>query len=228
MQETKSWISRSLLFVGLVIVVDQVTKIIVLKTMTKGQSVNLLGDWLKFTFTENPGMAFGLEFGPPALITIFSLVATLLIVVYLYKVGGVYRPYRISLCMVLGGALGNIIDRVLYGKLLYGDPYFLGKVVDFIHINVWRGYVPDSIPIFGGRYLALFPIWNVADMAIVLGVIGIIVFQKHFHKVSLSEPGDADSTSGKSSEASEMSSPETSKDPDLPGEPGGEGNDSRE
>jgi len=228
MQKTKSWISSSLLFVGLVIVVDQVTKIIVLKTMTKGQSVSLLGDWLKFTFTENPGMAFGLEFGPPALITIFSLVATLLIVVYLYKVGGVYRPYRISLCMVLGGALGNIIDRVLYGKLLYGDPYFLGKVVDFIHINIWRGYVPESIPIFGGRYLALFPIWNVADMAIVLGVIGIIVFQKHFHKVSLSGLGDSDSATDKSSEASETSSPETSSDPDLPGETGGEGNDSRE
>jgi len=228
MQETKSWIARSLLFVGLVIVVDQVTKIIVLKTMTKGQSVILLGDWLKFTFTENPGMAFGLEFGPPALITIFSLVATLLIVVYLYEVGGVYRPYRISLCMVLGGALGNIIDRVLYGKLLYGDPYFLGKVVDFIHINIWRGYVPESIPIFGGRYLALFPIWNVADMAIVLGVIGIIVFQKHFHKVSLSGLGDSDSATDKSSEASETSSPETSSDPDLPGETGGEGNDSRE
>lgn len=228
MQETKSWISSSLLFVGLVIVLDQVTKVIVLKTMTKGQSVSLLGDWLKFTFTENPGMAFGLEFGPPALITIFSLVATLLIVVYLYKVGGVYRPYRISLCMVLGGALGNIIDRVLYGKVLYGDPYFLGKVVDFIHINIWRGYVPDSIPIFGGRYLALFPIWNVADMAIVLGVIGIIVFQKHFHKVSLSGLGDSDSVPGKSSEAFETSSPETSSDVDLPGESGGEGNDSRE
>ncbi len=175
--------------------------------MTKGQSVSLLGDWLKFTFTENPGMAFGLEFGPPALITIFSLVATFLIVVYLYKVGGVYRPYRISLCMVLGGALGNIIDRVLYGKLLYGDPFFLGKVVDFIHINVWRGYVPDSIPIFGGRYLALFPIWNVADMAIVLGVIGIIVFQKHFHKVSLSGLGDSDSAAEKSTEGSDVSIP---------------------
>lgn len=177
------------MLVLMIVVIDQVSKVIVLKTMYKGQSIALLGDWLKLTFTENPGMAFGMQFGPPALISILSLVATILIVVYLYNVGGIYGPYRTGLSMVLGGALGNIIDRVFYGKILYDDPLFLGKVVDFIHVNVWRGIVPDSIPFLGGKYLALFPIWNVADMAIVVGVAGILFFQRGFHE--LVEKGQA-------------------------------------
>jgi signal peptidase II len=127
-------------------------------------------------------MAFGIELGAPALVTIFSIVATVLIVMYLAKVGRVFTPYRYSLALVLGGAFGNIIDRVFYGKIIYDEPLFLGRVVDFIHVNMWRGHIPDAIPFIGGNYVALFPIWNVADMAIVLGVVGILVFQRAFHK----------------------------------------------
>ena len=181
MKSENRWIRTSAAIVATVILVDQVCKIIVLNTMTLGQSIPLLGDWLKLTFTENPGMAFGLQFGPPSMIAIFSVIATFLIVLYLYKIGNIYTPYRISLSFVLGGALGNIIDRVFYGHILYDQPYFLGKVVDFIHVNAWRGYIPDGIPVLGGSYMALFPIWNVADMAIVLGVVGILYFQSKFH-----------------------------------------------
>lgn len=183
MTSRHNWISRASMIMFSVIIVDQLCKIVVLQTMYRGQSINVIGDWFKLTFTENPGMAFGIQFGPPALITIFSLVATVLIVLYLFKVGGMYAPYRVSLSMVLGGAFGNIIDRVFYGKILYDEPLFLGKVVDFIHFNVWRGVVPDGVPLLGGKYLALFPIWNVADMAIVLGVVGILVFQRRFHEL---------------------------------------------
>ena len=161
----------------------------VLGTRSRGEAINLIGDWLKLTFTENPGMAFGIRFGAPALITGFSIIATILIVVYLLKVGNVFAPYRISLSLVLGGAAGNIIDRVFYGMILYDDPLFLGKVVDFIHVNIWRGYVSSDIPFIGGNYMALFPIWNVADMAIVLGFVGIIFFQGRFHEILLSTYG---------------------------------------
>lgn len=164
-----------------ILVIDQMSKVIVLNTMERGESIPLLGSWLRFTFTENPGMAFGLSFGPPATITILSIIATGLIVYYLLAVARFYTPYRISLSFVLGGALGNIIDRVFYGRLLYGEPLFQGHVVDFIHVDVWRGYVSEAIPLIGGNYMALFPIWNVADMAIVVGVSGILLFQKHFH-----------------------------------------------
>lgn len=216
MESPRNWISRSLTIMLSVIVVDQICKVIVLKTMYRGQSIDLIGDWFKLTFTENPGMAFGIQFGPPALITIFSLIATVLIVLYLFKVGGMYAPYRVSLSMVLGGAFGNIIDRVFYGKILYDDPLFLGKVVDFIHFNVWRGVVPEGVPLLGGKYLALFPIWNVADMAIVLGVVGILAFQRRFHELieRQAEEGRASTESGMEAGT-------------LPGEAGGEGEDAR-
>ncbi len=181
-----------------ILVIDQIAKVIVLNTMERGQSIPLLGSWLRFTFTENPGMAFGLSFGPPATITILSIVATGLIVYYLMAVARHYTPYAISLSLVLGGALGNIIDRVFYGKLLYGGPLFQGHVVDFIHVDVWRGYVSEAVPLIGGNYMALFPIWNVADMAIVVGVAGILIFQKSFHAheaARTTSPGDPGSHS---------------------------------
>lgn len=173
---------RVFLIAAFVITVDQVTKWFVLQNMRRDQSIDLLGDWLKFTFTENPGMAFGIEYGHPALITVFSVLATGLILFYTLRIGHIHGPYQISLAFVLGGAVGNIIDRIFYGALLYGTPYFQGKVVDFIHVNVWRGTVSDIVPFFGGKFVALFPIWNVADMAIVLGVVGILFFQKGFHE----------------------------------------------
>ncbi len=173
---------RALWVTAVVILVDQITKVLVLKNMYRNESIPILGDWFKLTFTENPGMAFGITFGPRGMVTLFSILATALIIIYIYKVRKGYRPYLLSLALILGGALGNIIDRVFYGMLLNGDALFTGKVVDFIHVNVWRGYIPDVFPFIGGSYVALFPIWNVADMAIVVGVVGILFFQKHFHE----------------------------------------------
>jgi signal peptidase II len=226
METPKPWKKNTAVIVLSVILVDQICKIIVLNTMTLGMSIPLLGDWLKFTFTENPGMAFGMRFGPPAMITIFSILATFLIIIYLFKIGSIYRPYQTSLSFVLGGALGNIIDRVFYGAILYDEPLFLGKVVDFIHVNVWRGYVPDGIPFIGGSYMALFPIWNVADMSIVLGVVGILFFQKRFHDISLGllEPESSESMMPEESLASD-SAPALE---DLPSQPSSDTEDPRQ
>lgn len=172
---------RVLWFTGIVIAIDQATKMLVMKTMYLGQQIHLIGDWLKFTYTENPGMAFGITFGPRGMVTVFSVIATFLIILYLVKVRKGYFPYRASLAFILGGAVGNIIDRVFYGALFGGDSLFVGRVVDFIHVNVWSGFIPESLPMIGGTYLSLFPIWNVADMAIVCGVVGILYFQKKYH-----------------------------------------------
>lgn len=178
------WQDALPLFIVVLVVlgIDQFTKIMVVRNMYQGQSIPLLGDWLRLTYTENPGMAFGIEFAFPGMVTVFSIVATVLIMVYLFRVGRLYAPYRYSLALVLGGAIGNIIDRVFYGRIIYDEPLFLGRVVDFIHVNLWRGHIPDGIPLLGGNYIALFPIWNVADMAIVTGVVGILVFQRAFHQ----------------------------------------------
>ena len=178
---------RVLWIAVVIIIIDQATKLIVLQNMYVGQSIPLLGDWLKFTFTENPGMAFGITFGPKGFVSVLSITATLLIFLYLYRVRHSYSWYRMSIGCILGGALGNIIDRVFYGAIFYNGNLFTGHVVDFIHVNIWRGYVPESWPFIGGKYAALFPIWNVADMAIVLGVIGILVFQNKFQESILLE-----------------------------------------
>ncbi len=166
----------------LVVLVDQLTKVLVVQTMYPGESIPILDDWLKLTYTENPGMAFGLSFGPPGTVAVLAIVATILIAWYLYRVREGYVPYLASLAVILGGALGNIIDRLFYG-LIYGYAgFFHGRVVDFIHVDLWRGYLPEAIPFIGGAYVALFPIWNVADMAIVIGVVGMLLFQKEFHR----------------------------------------------
>jgi signal peptidase II len=169
------WIS------GTVVLLDQITKAAVLQFMYREQSIPVLGDWLRLTFTENPGMAFGITIGPPGTVTILSLVATLLVGAYVYQVRNNYAPYRWSLALILGGALGNIIDRVFYGVLLDYGPYFTGHVVDFIHVSLWQGFIPQGLPFLGGSYLELFPIWNVADMSIVLGVVGVMLFHQTFH-----------------------------------------------
>ena len=165
-----------------VMVLDQATKLIVRLNMDIGHlgAIDLLGDWLKFTYTENPGMAFGITFGPAGLITIFSLLAAAMITVYMFRVRTGYLPYTVSLACILGGALGNIIDRLFYGIVFDYAPFFQGRVVDFIHFDIWQGRLPSSVPLIGDVYLSLFPIFNVADIGIVGGVIGILIFQKKF------------------------------------------------
>lgn len=219
----RPWIYSVLATIVGIVIIDHAAKIAVFRTMHRGQSIPVIGDWLRLTYTENPGMAFGLTFGPPSMVTIFSIIATFLIILYMARVGGIFGPYRISLSLVVGGALGNIIDRVFYGKILYGDPYFLGRVVDFIHVNVWRGYLPEWIPLIGGSYMALFPIWNVADMAIVCGVVGILTFQHRFHERAeklMNGEGAALSV--------EPQGEKESADPQLPGDPHGDGDDARQ
>src|SRR5690625_3423006 len=110
---------RVLWITAVVVLIDQLTKVIVVRTMYLGQSIPVVGDWLRLTFTENPGMAFGISFGPRSLVTFLSLAATALIIGYFVSVRNSPAPYRISLALILGGALGNIIDRVFYG-VIYG------------------------------------------------------------------------------------------------------------
>lgn len=165
--------------VAAIVVVDQITKVWVRTTMHLGESIPLLGEGLRLTFTENPGMAFGITFGVPMLVTVFSIIATVLIFLYLIYLRKSHLAYRTGLALILGGAVGNIIDRVFYAKIFGYGGFFRGQVVDFVHVDLWKGTVPDWIPLLGGKYLSLFPIWNVADMSIVAGVVMVLVFQRH-------------------------------------------------
>lgn len=164
-----------------IIAIDQITKAIVRSRMHLGESIPIIDDWFKLTFTENPGMAFGIQFGSPLVVTGLAIVATVLIVLYLRVVKTDSVGYTLSLALILGGAIGNIIDRILFA-LIYGyGGLFEGQVVDFIHFDLWSGRISDLIPLFGGNHVAVFPIWNVADMSIVVGVVLVIIFQRVMH-----------------------------------------------
>ena len=175
-----------------IIVIDQISKAIVRSRMRLGQSIEVFGDWLKLTFTENPGMAFGIEFGSPLIVTALAITATVLIVLYLKVVKTDNLGYTIGLALILGGAIGNIIDRVFFGVIYGYSGFFAGQVVDFIHVDLWSGRISDVIPVIGGAHIALFPIWNVADMAIVIGVVMVVIFQQMIESPVPATPEESD------------------------------------
>lgn len=183
------WLTLVVLFI------DQATKFAVVQNMHLYQSIPLLGDWFRFTYTTNPGIAFGITFGPPGMLSVLALIVTCILVGYLWTIRDRYKPYRYALACILGGALGNIIDRTFYG-LIYGyDGLFRGQVVDFVHVNLYNGVV--NLPLVGPTFLSLFPIWNVADMAIVLGLAGLFLYQNAFYREveEVKEPEAAPTTS---------------------------------
>ena len=172
-----------------VIVLDQVTKLLVKgfslpilnlhhAGMELGSSVHLLGNALRLTHIENPGMAFGLEIGSQFFLAIFSLAASVGVFYYLYKVRDQSVLVRASLAMILGGAIGNLIDRVLYGVLFGEAPLFYGKVVDFIDVNF--------------LHLSRFGIFNIADAAVSTGVILLLVFHRALDEAEEPSPGSAE------------------------------------
>jgi len=165
-----------------VVVADQLTKIWVRTSMDLYESIPVVGRLFRFTFTENPGMAFGLSLGSKLFLTVFSLVATALIGLYLWHVRRAPTSYRLALALVLGGAFGNIIDRVFYGVVWDYAPLLYGNVVDFLHVDLSvlfaDGNWPAWLPAIGGDRVTLFPIGNIADLAIIAGVVLIMFTQK--------------------------------------------------
>ncbi len=177
---------KLLAFSALLVLIDQATKMAVKgfslfgihhEGMYLGQSIPVIGDVLRFTFVENPGMAFGLDFGMPLLLGLFSIGAAIFLVHLLRKsrdseIGG----FHIALAMILGGAVGNLIDRVFYG-LFYGyAPLFRGKVVDFIDVDI-----PD-ITIFG-RLHDRFYVFNIADAAVSVGIVLLLIFYPKYERM---------------------------------------------
>ena len=179
----------------LVIVIDQVVKMAVHFNMqmgSKGQ-IQIFGDWFKLHYLTNPGMAFGMQLGMEngkLILTLFRLVAMIAIGFYLYHL---YRKNSangllICIAMILGGAIGNLVDSIFYGVWLDNAPFdaptpwFYGQVVDMFYIDIWEGRVAEWVPLFGGDYMALWPVFNVADASIFLGITFILIFQKRFFK----------------------------------------------
>lgn len=182
-----------LLTIG-VIILDQVVKLNVYHHMVLGEEIPVIGDWFKIHYTLNPGMAFGLqlgtEFGKFALTT-FRLIAMVGIGYYLFTLIKKNVPKGLSWCiaLILGGAIGNVIDSIFYGVFLPGNaplsaptPWLHGQVIDMFYIDIWEGKVADWVPLFGGDFMSLWPIFNIADSSIFVGVALILIFQKKFFK----------------------------------------------
>lgn len=186
----------------LVIVIDQIVKLLVFFNMgpdpNPNYEISIIGDFFKLHYVLNEGMAFGMTLGfkyGKLFLTLFRLVAVGLIgyyMVYLYKKKS---PVGLLVCaaMVLGGALGNVLDSIFYGVFLDNAPYdapmqwFHGQVVDMFYLDIYDGKVADWVPIFGGDNLFLWPIFNIADAAIFVSVIFLLIKQKTYFPGSSSE-----------------------------------------
>ncbi|EAZ82080.1 lipoprotein signal peptidase [Algoriphagus machipongonensis] len=177
----------------LVILIDQAVKMLVHFEMDFGSpgQIKVFGDWFKLHYTTNPGMAFGMEIGSEygkLILTSFRLVAMAGIGYYLYTIikAKSHPTFIVCIAMILGGAIGNLVDSIFYGVWLNNAPYnapspwFHGQVVDMFYFDIWEGYLPDWLPIWGGDYTALWPIFNVADASIFIGVAIILIFQGSF------------------------------------------------
>lgn len=171
--------------------------------MYLGQEFHIAGDWFIIHFTENNGMAFGMEFAGEygkLFLSVFRIFAVTGIGWYLTSlVKSKAHPILItSLAFIFAGAMGNIIDSALYGVLFSSSEFqmaqFLpsgggystllhGKVVDMLYFPVFKGVLPDWIPFWGGDYMVFFrPVFNIADSSITIGVALIILFQSVIFK----------------------------------------------
>ena len=160
----------------IVVLFDQITKMMIkgspwhwlpLEGIPYAHSIPLIDDIFRITYIENPGIAFGITIpGMKVFFALFSVVASIAILIYLKR--NIHRlrvGERIALALILGGAVGNLIDRVFYG-IIYGyAPLFYGRVVDFIDFGIHRN---------------MFPVFNVADSCVTIGVcLLVLLLMRH-------------------------------------------------
>ena len=183
----------ALIIIFSVLLIDQIIKILVKTNMYWHESIRIT-DWFYILFTENNGMAFGMEIVGKLFLTSFRIVAVIIIAYYLYKAVKIKMKTGFIVCisLILAGALGNIIDCVFYGvffnesthaqiaSFLPGGggyaPWFYGKVVDMFYFPLFT--FPDWIPFLGGE-IFFSPIFNLADSYITVAIFLLIIF---YHK----------------------------------------------
>jgi len=203
----------AILVVFLILLIDQVVKILIKTNMHLGESREVIGNWFMIRYIENPGMAFGLDipgrFGKLSL-SLVRLVAIIAIIWYMRTLILKNARTMLIICvsMILAGAIGNLLDCTFYGLIFdkgttydpvikdwigyaglahidftgYTTP-FKGCVVDMLYFPIIDGTYPDWVPFKGGQSFIFFrPIFNLADSAISVGVILILIFQNKLFK----------------------------------------------
>ena len=184
----------------LVLLLDQSIKIYIKSNWILGQEYHI-SNWFIIHFTENNGMAYGIELGGnwgKLILSLFRIVAISAIGVYLYKITRLAdKPlaYIISIALIFAGAMGNILDSVFYG-MMFSESYYQvaqflpeaggyagflhGKVVDMLYFPLIEGHFPEWFPFWGNEHFIFFrPVFNIADSAISVGISFILVFYKN-------------------------------------------------
>src|SRR6185312_11283292 len=183
----------------IIVLVDQVIKTWVRTHMDFNSEIHFLGSHGMLRYTENNGMAFGWELGGKVgklVLTIFRIVAVAGIgygLVYLIK-HKYHRGLIMCVALIFAGALGNIIDSTFYGILFQHGRLFEGSVVDMFYFPLIKGTYPSWFPVWHGQYFEFFqPIFNLADSAISVGVILILIYQKRYFKREIPETSNPNS-----------------------------------
>lgn len=189
---------------GIILLADQALKIWVKTHMILGEEIPLIGDWCLLHFVENPGFAFGTTIGGTAgkiILSVFRLVASAALIWFL--VHYIRREGRTAVvaygALIAAGAVGNLIDCCLYGVLFTESNYMLaqmfpaegyapllqGNVVDMFYFPLIDTTLPSWVPIWGGEKFMFFnAIFNVADSAITIGAIWLVIDQLFFKKTT--------------------------------------------
>ena len=193
---------KAALIIILILIVDQILKILVKTNMYMGESIRVFGHWFFIHFTENEGMAFGMKLGGEwgkLMLSLFRIAAVAALVIWLYRLTRkkIHTGLLVSISLIIAGATGNIIDSAFYG-LIFNESTFMqvasffppeggyasflhGKVVDMLYFPIIDTTYPSWVPLVGGKEMVFFrPVFNIADSAITTGVIILIIFQKKF------------------------------------------------
>lgn len=176
------------------IIVDQMIKLWVKTHMYMHEVIDIT-PWFKILFTENNGMAFGMELVDKWLLTSFRIAAVCLLLCIMCKLirQGVDYLFLVCMSLILAGAAGNIIDCLFYGQIFNNPPapivaeyvpfgtgyasLFHGRVVDMFYFPLVEWNWPGWLPFLGGEHFIFFsPIFNFADACISCGVIAILLF----------------------------------------------------
>ena len=182
----------------LVLVADQALKFWVKTHMYLGEKIAVTS-WFDLHFVENPGMAFGMEFGGDGgklALTIFRIILSGLLLFWIWTLANRKAPniLVIPLTLIFAGAVGNVLDSMFYGLIFNAPPFgvatflpegggygtFLhGRVVDMFYVHLWEGDLPAWLPIWGGKPFVFFPaVFNIADIAVSVGIILLLIFQR--------------------------------------------------
>ena len=202
-------LKKSIIFIIFVLLIDQISKMYIKTHFILGEDIEVFS-WFKLYFVENDGMAWGTKISDfvsfisdrtaKISLTLFRIVAIFGIGYWLYDATKKQSSQILiwAVALIFAGALGNIIDSVFYGVIFndsYGqvasffpevggyDNLLHGKVVDMLYFPLWKGYLPEWLPFYGGKYFTFFePVFNVADVAISTGFGLLIVFNKKAFK----------------------------------------------